>query len=395
MRNIRDKSGVPFDNFGLSGMGDFQSRFQEALRRRLFPNAPLHLKQIAGAIGRSENSVTRWWRGETRITGDDLYRIARFLAERGDFAFLQEVFGEFLPPEGAHATGEEKVLELIRSLMRHRIAGDAGADRHSWITAEGDVMVAALGHAVYVRRTLQLPQSLGDLSAYAMRVLGWIAVTERADRTVVIRHDGRRVAPLAAERIQAWLDDCADRIIHVRRLVHMDQQWIEAHHATADAAAAAIARIAFILRIPRRPWIIKPLPLDSITDSLLCELISVYKQAPHELIHTAAKLGAFTTSNLFGINREEVVSHHVATGFGFDTSLLVGMNVLARADTDYATMVHARILRTRREGPNYNELIGTIDDRHVRYLNLALPEPGPQGRVLTSTVMLELDRVDA
>jgi len=58
-------------------------------------------------------------------------------------------------------------------------------------------------------------------------------------------------------------------------------------------------------------------------------------------------------------------------------------------------MVHARILRTRRDGPNYNELIGTIDDRHVRYLNLALPEPGPQGRVLTSTVMLECERVSA
>jgi len=32
---------------------------------------------------------------------------------------------------------------------------------------------------------------------------------------------------------------------------------------------------------------------------------------------------------------------------------------------------------------------------HVRYLNLALPEPGPQGRVLTSTVMLECERVSA
>ncbi|MDE2229550.1 MAG: helix-turn-helix transcriptional regulator, partial [Alphaproteobacteria bacterium] len=64
-------------------MGDFQSNFQEALRRRLFPNAPLHLKQIAGAIGRSENTVARWWRGETRIAGEDLYRIARFLADRG------------------------------------------------------------------------------------------------------------------------------------------------------------------------------------------------------------------------------------------------------------------------------------------------------------------------
>ena len=377
-------------------MGDFQSRFQEALRRRLFPNAPLHLKQIAGAIGRSENTVTRWWRGETRVTGEDLYRIAHFLAGRGDGGFLEEIFGELLPRRRAHVTDDEVALDLIRSLMRRVSAGEVGNDdRHSWLTAEGQIAVAASGHAAYVRGMLQLPQSPGDLATYAMRVLGWIAITERSDRTVVIRHDGRRVAPLAAERIQAWLDDRADRITHVRRLVHMDHQWIEAHHATADAAAMAIARIAFILRIPRRHWVIKPLSLDGVTDPLLRELMSVYHQSPRQLIHAAAKLGAFTTSNLFGVDRDEVVSHHVATGFGFDTSLLVGMNVLARADTDYATMVHARILRTRREGPNYNELIGTIDDRHVRYLNLALPEPGPQGRVLTSTVMLELDRVEA
>lgn len=377
-------------------MVGFQPRFQEALRRRLFPNAPLHLKQIAAAIGRSENTVTRWWRGETRVAGEDLFRIARFLASRGDSAFLSEIFGELLPQQNPHFAGEEVALDLIRSLMRRATVGEAGAgDRHSWITAEGEIAAAVRGHAAYVRRTLQLAQSPGDLATYAMRVLGWVAVTERGDRTVVIRHDGRRVAPLAAERIQAWLDDRADRIAHVRRLVHMDDQWVEAHHATADSAAAAIARIAFILRIPRRPWVVKPLPLDDLADPLLRELMSVYLQSPHQLIHTAAKLGAFTTSNLFGVDREEVVSHHVATGFGFDTSLLVGINVLSRADTDYATMVHARILRTRREGPNYNELIGTIDDRHVRYLNLALPEPGPQGRVLTSTVMLELDRVDA
>jgi transcriptional regulator with XRE-family HTH domain len=378
-------------------MGDFQSKFQEALRRRLFPNSSLHLKQIAGAVARSENTVTRWWRGETRVTGDDLYRVAQFFADRGDIGFLQEVFDDLLPQEESRASNEENVLELIRSLMNRMSAvGSDDGDRHSWITAEGEMAMALSGHAPYVRRALRLSPSLGDLSAYATRVLGWIAVTERADdNTLVIRHDGRRVAPLAAERICAWLDDHSDKISHVRRLVHLDQRWIEATHTSADAAAAAIARIAFILRVPHRPWVIKSLPLDDITDPLLQELMSVYKEAPHQLIHAAAKLGAFTTSNLFGVSREEVVSHHVATGFGFDTSLLVGMNVLARADTDYATMVHARILRTRREGPNYNELVGTIDDRHVRYLNLALPEPGPQGRVLTSTVMLELDRVDA
>ncbi|HYL47764.1 MAG TPA: hypothetical protein VET84_00205 [Stellaceae bacterium] len=377
-------------------MGGFQSRFQEALRRRLFPNAPLHLKQIAGAIGRAENTVTRWWRGETRIAGDDLFRIARYLVDRGDTAFLRDIFQDLLPTDSAQVGTEEKALELIRALMRQLQTTDSdGGDRHSWITADGEMAVATSGHSAYVRTNLGLPQGSGDLAAYAMRVLGWIAVTERADRTVVIRHDGRRVAPLAAERIQEWLDECADRIRHVRRLVHMDRQWIEANHTSADAAATAIARIAFILRVTRRPWRVNALPLQQISDPLLVELMSVYHQTPQQLIHAAARLGAFTTSNLFGVNHDEVVSHHVATGFGFDTSLLVGVNVLARADTDYAMMVHARILRTRRDGPNYNELIGTIDDRHVRYLNLALPEPGPQGRVLTSTVMLECERVSA
>jgi transcriptional regulator with XRE-family HTH domain len=376
-------------------MGDFQSKFQEALRRRLFPNASLHLKQIAGAIARSENTVTRWWRGETRVTGDDLYRVAQFFAHRGDIGFLQEVFGDLLPQEDSYIGGEERALDLIRSLLRRMSATDTdGNDRYSWITADGEMTMAPVGHTSFVRRTLNLSASLGDLPAYAMRVLGWIAVTERADNTVVIRHDGRRVAPLAAECICEWLDDHSDQVHHVRRLVHLDQRWVEANHSSA-AAAAAIARVAYILRIPRRPWVVRRLALNAITDPLLDELMRIYNQAPDQIVHAAARLGAFTTSNLFGGSGDEVISHYVATGFGFDTSHVIGMNVLARADTDYATMVHARILRTRREGPNYNELVGTIDDRHVRYLNLALPEPGPQGRVLTSTVMLELDRVDA
>lgn len=375
-------------------MGDFLSDFREALRRRLFPNAPIHLKQIAGAIGRSENTVTRWWRGETRITGDDLCRVARFFADRGDTAFLHEVFGGLLPKTEMHNDDERRVLTLMRALLQRTDGADGHGDRHCWITAEGGLTVAPSGHADYVRNALRLPQSQGDLTAYAMRVLGWIALTERADRTVVVRHDGRRVAALAAEYICAWLDDHADQIPDVRRLVHLDGQWIEAHHACA-AAAAAIARVAYIVRIQRRPWVVKPLQLDAIADPLLGQLMNIYHEAPDQLIHAAAKFGAFTTSSLFGGSGDEVVSHHVATGFGFETSHVIGMNILARADTDYATMVHARILRTRRNGPNYNELTGTIDDRHVRYLNLALPEPGLQGRVLTSTVMLELDHVGA
>src|SRR5579885_1234330 len=125
-------------------MADFQARFEEALRRRLYPNAPLHLKEIAGAIGRSENSVTRWWRGETHIRGGDLYRIARFFFRRGDAGFLREVFSDFIATGASSEAVEARVVALIRDALSHgAFAAHHGKelanDEHIWFTADGQV----------------------------------------------------------------------------------------------------------------------------------------------------------------------------------------------------------------------------------------------------------------
>lgn len=376
--------------------GDFEARFREALRRRLYPHSPLHLKQIARGIGRSENTVTRWWRGETRILADDLYRLAEFLVGRGDREFLREIFADLVPTAALTDELAGSVLELVRTAL-------TGADReasinreaHHWFLANGETAPALTGHANYVHSALRLPSTSGDLAAYAMRVLGWIAVTERADGTLAIRHDGCRVAPLAAERICEWLEDRADRIVQVRRSVHRDGHWVDAYHQGAQAAATAIAKVAFIVRVARRPWIVNPLPLDSVAEPRLRALLKIHHEQPEKLVRAAAAMGAFTTSSLFGVRGDDVVSHHVATDFGFDPSTVEGLNVLSRPDTEYALMLHARILRTRREGATYNELTGTIEDHYVRYLNLTLPEPGPNGRVLTSSVVIERERLAA
>jgi transcriptional regulator with XRE-family HTH domain len=379
-------------------MKDFHARLREALRRRLYPNAPLHLKEIAGAIGRSENTVTRWWRGETRLRGEDLYQLALFFRRRGDAAFLTEVFGEFAADASGPSAAEAAVVELVRDALTKGGMGSRerdSLDEHAWFTADGNIEPSPRGHADYVRRTLLIPERAGDLTAYATRVLGWIAVTSRGDATVVVRHDGRRVSALAAERVCEWLEDRADSIKHVRRSVHIDGAWVEAHHASIPAATAAIAKVAFIVRLPRQPWRVERRAIDDVSDPVLARLLKSYGEAPERIIHAAAATGAFTTSSVFGVKGEDVISHHVATGFGFDTISVEGLNVLSRPDTDYALMVQARILRTRREGPTYYELVGTIDDAYVHYFNLALPEPGPNGRVLTSTVMLELERFAA
>jgi hypothetical protein len=90
-----------------------------------------------------------------------------------------------------------------------------------------------------------------------------------------------------------------------------------------------------------------------------------------------------------------VISHHVATGLGFDPRMIEGYNVLSRPDTEYALMIQSRILRAKREGAAYYELEGVIDNRFARYLNLVLPEPSADGRVLTSSVVLNVETIAA
>ncbi|HVA14121.1 MAG TPA: hypothetical protein VNF99_12780 [Stellaceae bacterium] len=372
-------------------MADFQAGFQEALRRRLYPHTSLHLKEIARAIGRSENTVARWWRGETRVLAEDLYSIARFLVRRGDRSFLTEVFGELAPEGAAGGNSDDAVLAAAREILV-RVAETSGLGRefHYWFTADGSTALAPRGHAEHVQRTLRLPAGAGDLAAYAMRMFGWIAVTERMSGDAMIRHDGRRVAAAAAEACCDWLYDGADRLRTVRRAVQIDRQWVEAIHATAPLAAAAIEKVAFIVRIQRQPWRVARLPLDAVTHPRLAALLRLYGEAPEHIVHAAAEMGAFTTSSLFGVAGEDVISHHVATGLGFDPRAIEGINVLARPDTDYALMVQTRILRSKREGAAYYELEGVIDNRYARYLNLVLPEPDLDGRVLTSSVVLDV-----
>ncbi len=376
-------------------MKDFQSRFGAALQRRLYPNTRLHLKEIAGSIARSENTVARWWRGETRVLAEDVCRIAEFFHRRGDTRFLHDVFGDLLASDAALGASDENVLAVVRAVTAGMSDNAIRAERYVWLTATGGFEVAHQGHAEYVRRSLGTPDDAGDVVGYATRVLGWIAVAERTDGVVVIRHDGRRIAPLAAERACDWLEDRNDSVIRVRRLVQIDSRWVATQHSGAHAAAFAIAKLASIVQIPRPRWRVERLSLDTIHDERLLALLQIYGAAPQTLVHSAAEMGAFTTTSLFRVEGDDVISNHVATGFGFETVDVEGLNILARPDTEYALMVQARMLMAKREGPSYHELCGTIDDSYVRYLNLALPETGPGGRVLSSTVMLEKQRLAA
>ncbi len=45
----------------------FEQRFAAALRRRLYPNTALRVKQMAHDLGYSEDTLQRWLRGDHRV----------------------------------------------------------------------------------------------------------------------------------------------------------------------------------------------------------------------------------------------------------------------------------------------------------------------------------------
>jgi transcriptional regulator with XRE-family HTH domain len=376
-------------------MVDFHERFVEALRGRLYPNSKLHLKQLASAIGRSESSVTRWWRGEARILAEDLERIARYFAGRGDAAFLSAIFPEPLFGKAVE-TNRNELVRLLRSLVSALPADDEAIPHETslWVTGDGVIVAAPLGHTEFLVRVLHLTVETGNLVRYATGILGWIAVTVGADGIVTVHHDGHRVAPLAAECLCEWLTLRRAVTPAVLRSIKTDGNWVEARYDSVDLAVEALQRVAFIVRKPRRSWIVDRLPLDSIKDDRLQLLLRIHREAPDQVIQTAATIGAFSDSNIFSVDGENVTALFCAPRYLISKQAVEGRNIMSISDTDYAMMVRSRLLKTMHEGPVYCELAGTLDNEYLHYLNLAIPEPGAHGKVITSTVVLEHEIFD-
>lgn len=369
-------------------MYNFQERFVEALRRRLYPNTTLHLKQLPAAIGRSESAVSNWRRGNHRIAAEDLISLASYFAARGDRTFLNEILPEalFNPPE---KTQENELRSLLRSLLAALPEND-GEPANLWATSEGAIVPAPLGHTEYVARVLRVPESVGNVVRYATGILGWIAISTSPKGVVTLRHDRRRIAPLAAESVCDWLRRRRAETRLIVRSIHVDGGWLDTQHDSVELAIEAISGAASIMQKQRRPWLVERLPLASITNSRLIRLLHIYREVPDQVVDRAAAIGALTDSSICSVQGDSVISLYVARKYFLSRQIVEGQDIMALPDTDYALMVRSRILAVKREDePLYWELSGTLNNENLHYLNLAIPEPGSRGKVLTSSVILK------
>lgn len=90
-------------------MSDFVARARRAVQRRIYPNSAIHLKQVASALGKSEDTAARLMRGESQFSAADLYGLMRLFGP----ALIAEVYEEaaILTPR------DRKALEVGRRAL--------------------------------------------------------------------------------------------------------------------------------------------------------------------------------------------------------------------------------------------------------------------------------------
>lgn len=360
---VQQENLVTFQVSLAAPMADVRERIADALRRRLYPNSGVHLKQLAHAVGRSGEAVRQWAAGEASIKAEDLYEVARFL---DDPALIAEVFGELglsVEADGVPQRGQRCV----------------------WFTHKG-THEAPAGHADFARRFLGLPLTVsGDASVYAMRNCGWAAVELRQDRRAVLAYDDRGILPGPAAGARDWLLARAPIIEAVRRRVLVGQRWIEAGEKDAELSAAAVWRAAEIARSPHRvPWRVERLALDAVPEFM--PLLRAYNEAPARIVEAAAAMGELPKCSLLRVSGGAVESLSIGSAVDLPRGELVGGNILARADSAYAAVLHQHMTDAT-DGPSIHWLRGSILGTPRSYIRAAFYAGPETGLVLTRSIV--------
>ncbi len=350
----------------------FEQRFAAALRRRLFPNTALRLKQMAHDLGYSDDTVQRWVRGEHRVYAGAAEDVDRYFTQRHrDGNFLREI------------------LDLRRIEPRSR-----EADLCLWI-AEGAIHHAPAGHALFARMALGLSPGIEqDLVRYAVGNLGWIACTARPDRRFEFRYSPRTIDPQAARRLRDWLLTEGRDLTEIRAVPLALGGWSEAPPLSVSETIRLLdrwaVRASLVHTLGEANWTIVRESFDSGGQAGLGRFLSALGQADDPMA-ACVRTGRLGTSSLLWIKGDsEVVSLYIGKDLGLPIDRFAYRNVLDRDDTRYAALVYQHVTECVREGPTFYHLEIDIAGRRRRYRRLAVPfDAGDRKMVMTTVQLLE------
>ena len=350
----------------------FEQRFAQALRRRLYPNTGLRLKQMAHDLGYSEDTLQRWTRGDHRVYAGAAEDVDRyFVRYHRDDGFLREVFD----------------LQRLEPQSRE-------TDLCFWVT-EGALHHAPAGHALFARMALGLSAGIEqDLVRYAVGNLGWIACTARPDRRFEIRYASRTIDAQAARRLRDWLLVDGRDQTEVYAVALGPSGWNEGAPLSVSEAIRLLdrwaVRAALVSTIGEANWTVERERVDSAGQADLRGFFAALGQADDPMA-ACVRSGRFGTSSLLWIKGEtDVVSLYIGNDLGLPVDRFAYRNVLDRDDARYAALVYQHVTECVREGPTFYHLEIDIAGRRRRYRRLALPfNAGDRQMVFTTVQLLE------
>jgi hypothetical protein len=357
-------------------------------------------KRLAPITDRHPTTIGRYRHGSCPKAWYDLVRLAGSYPEVLELVLRRSGHDDLA--ERVRESGSDKKLagalpQLLERLLA-KLTGEAVGDRWFWATDVGDIEHAPAGHAEFARRNLGLSkQNPTDQAAYVMRNLGWIAITLRANRTVVLAYNDLAVDNVAATRAYEWLLSEQSAITSVQRRVEVDNRWIEATHPSVASAIAALEILPSMG--PRRrdfKWRTERLSLDDIKSKRIGSLLGASRLArrqPGRLPQIAARLGLLDNSALLRVEGDNVTSLWVGSRLGLDGPTVMGKNLRERADLRYAEMVRLHVLgATEEPDGTYHHNVVSIDGRGYEYVRLALADPADRNGarlVLTTAEILK------
>lgn len=311
----------------------------DAWNARTFPRTGITLKMLENETGISDATLSRYRDDTTTVPGSAIQKLDAAFTKYGFPGFMAEVFG-CLPGKDAPAAAQ-----IVTRVADEPAQLDpaAGADLCWWVTHEGTLHSAALGHAPFARQYFGLPaDTQADPRKFALEQMGWLAMTRFADGRLALDGRADRARPESVARLCAWLDQQS------RRGCRSITGSLLGDELTLPEAIAGIEA----LQAPPAPasiWSAEQLAIAAVQDPDARRLWRAVHDAGIErahLLETADRLSLLDRCSLFIIDGDDVVSAHVGRALRVDRGV-VGRNVMSRRDIDYAQILKRHVLEAR------------------------------------------------
>ncbi|HML14723.1 MAG TPA: hypothetical protein VK456_15560 [Xanthobacteraceae bacterium] len=225
-----------------------------------------------------------------------------------------------------------------------------------------------------MRDTLGLSRHTpGDLCAYALRAMGWVAITISTTSSVITYWE-RRVSLDACAAASEFLLARKHELRSICRRVMVNGEAVESEFRDVHLLISTLRRAAelTLLSTPGE-WRVHQRPLDTITSPRMRDILKAHTDSPAKVLGAAASLDVMDTCSVLRVEGANVVSCWLGTSFGLDPSRVLGHDVLLRPDLRYADGVVRRRVLQALDGPIFHSLAIVNEDTQAEYDSLMVP----------------------